>query len=456
MRNIKMALMLFLPIILVYGCKKLIMVESPKNQLTTDKVFADSTSASAALSSIYTNFEKQFDPNYSTYVSLYTDDIGYIGTDIANKEYYAGRLNATNTTNENTWALLYNIIYQCNDVITQLQNNNALSKTLIIQLRSEARFLRAFAFYYLVNLYGDVPLLLQTDVAVTAKAPRAAQGLVYSQMINDLLDAKNGLSPSYIGSGKVRANQLAVSALLARIYLYQKNWILAEKEAGLVIESNQFTPLEAPANVFNANSKEAILQLWNQNGFINNSGNIPSPSATGIPQYLITPELYNAFETGDLRRTSWIGTKNVITGGAGKSYYYGAKYKNKTANASSPEYLTVLRVAEQFLIRAEARAMAGNIHGAVEDINIIRQRAALGPLPTSLSTDACLMAIIKERRVELFTENGHRFFDLKRNDLLNTVMGNYKSGWQNGVSSLFPIPKSEITNNRNLIQNPGY
>lgn len=449
-----MAILLFLPVMLVYGCKKMIMVESPKNQLTTDKVFTDSTSASAALLGVYANFESQFDPGYSTYISLYTDDIGYVGTDITNTEYYEGRLTAMNTTNENIWSRLYNIVYQCNDIISQLQHNNSLSKSLIIQLTSEARFLRALAYYYLVNLYGDVPLVLQTDIAVTVKAPRRAQNLVYSQMMDDLTESKKGLSSSYMGAGKVRANQLAASALLARIYLYQKNWALAEKEANAVIGSGFYTPLETPANVFKANSKEAILQLWNQNGNISNGSSIPS--STGIPQYLITSDLYSAFESGDLRKINWIGTRNVITDGASKSFYYGAKYKNRTANTSSPEYLVVLRVAEQFLIRAEARAMTGNIPGAVEDLNKIRQRAALSPLPVSLSAEHCLNAIVKERRAELFIENGHRFFDLKRNDLLNIVMGSYKTGWQNGISPLFPIPKNEIAYNRSLIQNPGY
>lgn len=449
-----MAILLFLPVVLIYGCKKMIMVESPKNQLTTDKVFADSTSASAAILGVYANFEKQFDPGYSTYVSLYTDDIGYAGTDVNNNEFYEGRLTAINTVNEGIWSRLYSIVYQCNDIISQLQRNTALSKSLTLRLTSEARFLRAFAYYYLVNLYGEVPLLLQTDVLVTATAPRLTQNLIYSQMIDDLAEAKKGLSPSYIGSGKVRANQLAVSALLARIYLYQKNWALAEKEASAVIGSDFYTPLETPVNVFKANSKEAILQLWNQNGNISNGSSIPS--ATGIPQYLITSDLYNVFEPGDLRKSIWIGTRNVMMDGVNKSFYYAAKYKNKTANTSSPEYLMVLRVAEQFLIRAEARAMTGNIPGAVDDLNKIRQRAALSPLPVSLSAAHCLNAIIKERRAELFIENGHRFFDLKRNDLLNTVMGNYKTGWQNGISSLFPIPKNEITHNRSLIQNPGY
>ncbi|MBB5644905.1 RagB/SusD family nutrient uptake outer membrane protein [Pedobacter cryoconitis] len=454
MRNINMAMLLFLPVMLVYGCKKMIMVESPKNQLTTDKVFADSTSASAALVSVYANFESQFDPNYSTYLSLYTDETGYVGNDVANNEYYSSSLTSANRVNQNTWSVLYSIVYQCNDIIAQLKSNAVLSRSLNTQLTGEAKFLRAFAYFYLVNLYGDVPLLLETNVLVTSKASRQTEGLIYDQMVKDLLAAKEGLRSSYTGAGKVRANKLVASALLSRIYLYQKNWALAEKEADAIIKSNLFTPLEVPANVFKANSKETILQLWNQNGFINNISSIPS--AGNIPQYIITTDLYNAFEVGDLRKSNWIGTANVVTGGISKSYNYGAKYKNKTASTSSPEYLVVLRIAEQFLIRAEAHAMLGNIKGAVDDINVIRKRAGLSPLSDFFNIQECLSSIAKERRVELFTENGHRFFDLKRSGQLNTIMGNYKPGWQNGMSSLLPVPQDEITYNRNLIQNPGY
>ncbi|AMP98893.1 hypothetical protein AY601_1987 [Pedobacter cryoconitis] len=451
-----MTILLFLPVMLVYGCKKMIMVESPKNQLTTDKVFADSVSASAVLLNTYASFENKFEPNYSTYIGLYTDDISYTGSEINNSEYYNSRLTSANPTNQNTWSFLYSAIYQCNDVLSQLQANSSLSKSLVRQLTGEARFLRAFAYFYLVNLYGDVPLLVQTDILVTAKAKREAEAIVYDAMIKDLNEAKVELSSSYISIGKVRANKLTASALLARIYLYQKNWILAEKEADEVIDSKLYTPLEAPESVFKAGSKETILQLWNQNGYITNSGSIVAPSSTSIPQYTISQNLYNIFELGDLRKSSWIGIKSIVTGGVGKNYYYNLKYKNKTASISNPEYLVVMRVAEQFLIRAEARAMLGNTKGAVDDLNVIRQRSGLSLLPTSLSIQECLEAVVKERRVELFTENGHRFFDLKRSGQLNAVMGSYKSTWQSGTSSLLPIPKNEITYNHNLIQNAGY
>ena len=116
----------------------------------------------------------------------------------------------------------------------------------------------------------------------------------------------------------------------------------------------------------------------------------------------------------------------------------------------------VLRLAEQYLIRAEARAEQNNLTGAVADLNIIRNRAGL-PNTTAVTQGDILTAIMHERQVELFSEWGHRFFDLKRTGQANTVLGAIasKQPW-NTNQLLYPIPVSETTNDAFLQQNPGY
>ena len=112
-------------------------------------------------------------------------------------------------------------------------------------------------------------------------------------------------------------------------------------------------------------------------------------------------------------------------------------------------------MAEQYLIRAEARANLGNAIGAQDDINKIRQRAGLNAT-TASTTAELLEAILNERRVEFFTEHGHRFFDLKRTTMLNTTLESVKPGWEN-TDRVFPIPEKELLVNPNLLpQNPGY
>jgi len=112
-------------------------------------------------------------------------------------------------------------------------------------------------------------------------------------------------------------------------------------------------------------------------------------------------------------------------------------------------------LAEQYLIRAEARTNLGNINGAQEDLNIIRNRAGLDNTTASTPSEL-LIAILKERYVELFTEHGHRWFDLKRMGFADDILSPIKEHWQT-TDILLPIPETELQMNSNLKpQNSGY
>jgi hypothetical protein len=156
-------------------------------------------------------------------------------------------------------------------------------------------------------------------------------------------------------------------------------------------------------------------------------------------------------EDGDLRRTKWVGEVSDGT----QTWYFPFKYKQQFNTGTSLEYSKVFRLAEQYLIRAEARAMTGNISGAQQDLNSVRNRAGLES--TTASTSEQLRdAIISERRFELFTEFGHRWFDLRRTGTAEVVLAPIKPGWRN-TDLLLPIPESELLANPNLNpQNPGY
>jgi hypothetical protein len=173
----------------------------------------------------------------------------------------------------------------------------------------------------------------------------------------------------------------------------------------------------------------------------------PAPSLK--PAYLITKELWNAFEMGDLRRLNWIKS------GPFGNYPYKYTVYLSAADIPPTEYNVVLRLAEQYLIRAEARANQNKIEDAVADINIIRTRAGLSSLSTNIDSEQCLHDIEQERRTELFTEWGHRWIDLKRTGRANTVFSKVKSNWQY-YDTLYPIPFAELETAPNLEQNPGY
>jgi hypothetical protein len=428
------------------GCKKLITIESPENQLTTDKVFADTTSATSALLNIYALFDKTIDPNYNKYMGLYTDEFNY---PVAPTDGFAtGNLSVSDGTVLNIWKNNYFVIYSCNDLIQHLQISG-LPTAFKTSSIAEAKFLRAYAYFYLVNSFVHIPLILTTDVNQNTTARQSDATAVYQQIISDLTDAKNGLSENYSGGEKVRANKWAATAMLARIYLYQKDWTNSALNAGQVINTGSYSLTVSPSDVFQANSQEAILQFWTQYGYITDAQTlIPS---SGTPQYPITPSLFAAFEPGDLRKTDWLNAS--VTNGA--TLYYPFKYHNRETSAASPEYLMALRLPEQYLIRAEARANQGDYAGAVSDVNVIRLRAGLPALTVFTDMNTAMNAIVQEYRVEYFAEWGHRYLDLKRTGLLNTIMSSYKSTWTT-KSQVLPIPQNEITYDSNLAQNLGY
>jgi hypothetical protein len=178
-----------------------------------------------------------------------------------------------------------------------------------------------------------------------------------------------------------------------------------------------------------------------------------------VPAYYLNPTVMNDFEPNDQRRKIWTDSTpspNVYPYYA-VPYYYATKYKDQVASGTTiTEYYTLLRLAEQYLIRAEARAQQNKTADAAADLNVLRKRAGLPNTTASSQTDL-LTAIAHERRIELFAEWGHRWFDLKRTGKASGVLSVLptKQPWSDN-SLLFPINSLELTNGPGLEQNPGY
>jgi len=235
--------------------------------------------------------------------------------------------------------------------------------------------------------------------------------------------------------------------------LYTENWELAEETSSEII--NAFNLEIDVTKVFLKESPETIWQFKPGDYPQNNSQVAQWLIISFIPgqSYAITENLLDAFELDDLRLTNWIGSYTSTNGLTTLHYAY--KYK-ETFNTTtmSIEYYIIFRLAEQYLIRAEARAYQGNIIGAQQDLNAIRNRSGL-PNTTAATMNDLLDAILQERYLELFTE-GHRWFDLKRTGKASEVLSPIKSNWKE-TNILFPIPANEIELNPNLKpQNPGY
>jgi hypothetical protein len=252
------------------------------------------------------------------------------------------------------------------------------------------------------------------------------------------------------------------------VYLYTGNYANAAEQASTIINNTTLFSLENdPNNAFLTKSKEAIWQLkqgltdiFYKNGTTEAYTVLPSPLTTGIAHYCLTASLLNVFETGDRRRTSWVNSTNF----GGTMNYYPYKYKlgqaNAVSGAASSEYYMMLRLAEVYLIRAEAIANGapGGLTTAIADLNVIRSRAGISALSTSLTQAQVIDAVAKERQVELFGEWGHRWLDLKRtnkaHDVLSAIAS--KQPWAGDYQLLYPIPPVEIQVNPRLEQNPGY
>jgi hypothetical protein len=369
-------------------------------------------------------------------------------------DFYLNSLKATNSTVLNSfWSEGYKYIYYANNLLQGIGNSANLLDSTKSQLDGEAKFIRAFCYFYLVNLFGDVPLILTTAYQSNSTAYRTSKIEVYKQIVTDLRDAQRELKDDYSISNneRTRPNKWAATALLARVFLFTGDWTNAEVEATSVINNSSTYSLLTDINEsFLKNSQEAIWQLMPVIANQNTSEGVNFILTSTPNSVAISNSLLGAFEPGDIRKSNWIDS--ITT--SGQTYYYPFKYKVKTASELT-EYSMVLRLAEQYLIRAEARAQLNKISEAQVDLNIIRNRANL-PNTSASDKASLLLAIEHERQVELFSEWGHRWFDLKRLNRADAVLLVIKgSNWQS-TDTLYPIPQMEISNDPNLTQNLGY
>ena len=204
--------------------------------------------------------------------------------------------------------------------------------------------------------------------------------------------------------------------------------------------------------IFLKSCSSTIWQFASGGGYANSQeGALFIFTAGPPPTVALRTELYDSFEVGDQRKKHWI---RPITDGT-TTWYHAYKYKQNNSSTTTTENSVLLRLAEQYLIRAEARAKQGDLIGAKEDLNFVRITAGLGNT-TALTSAEVVDAIIQERRFEFFTETGMRFFDLQRTAKLDTALSPLKPGW-NSTDSLWPVPQSELLINPNLApQNAGY
>jgi hypothetical protein len=397
--------------------------------------------------------------NLIIFPDLYAGNLAFTGTYTSDREVARRNVTAANTALPGLWGTAYSGINRANNVLAALP---ALQKEFdadeYAELKGEAHFIRALNYFNLVNFFGGVPLVTTpiTSVPDDVRQAKNSQAEIFAFIEAELAQARAGL-PERGSDAAGRASYEAATALLARVHTYQKEWAPAYALANEIIESHTFSLEPQYENAFEKEqTDEAIFEIPFT---VTDPGSLAFwffPGSMG-GRYGIAPSgnLVNSFEEDDERLNVAIQPEDFGDD-------FGAKYTDISTTADD---IPVLRLAEMYLIRAEAAARMGNYAQALADVNVIRERAGLEGYDATtadlngngtLTAAEVLEIVLIERRHELFYE-GHYFFDLKRfADAVPAAQARLTALGLTGHKLLFPIPQREIDANPALIQNPGY
>lgn len=448
------------------SCQKEVLDQSPQASLPAATAIKDAASVNAAILGIYSGFQSgnYYGLRYQAFADLYADNIRHTGTfpsflQIANRQILPD-----NTEVTNMWNSMYSVINRANGVIAAVPGitDPTLNKNSAL---SEARALRAMVYFDLIRYWGGsntgfnisggvgVPLILKPTLTEADATPtaRSSEADVMAQVVADLDFAIANFGSSNTNTAG-RISKDAVKALKARVDLYLGNYTSAETLTTELIGSNRYTltPGATYKDIWaNKNTKESLWEIQfeptNSNSIAffyyttGNGGRNEIASSTSLP---------GVHESGDLRLPI-----NATTQGGAATNLKTLKY---TRVSTGDDNVVLFRLSELYLIRAEARAMKASpdLAGSLSDLNVIRTRAGLAVSAAATQADL-LTAILKERRVE-FAHEGHRFFDLKRLNLLGTTLGASFST-TNTFRALWPIPQREtLTSGGVIAQNTGY
>lgn len=442
------------------SCEEFVSVDLPDAQLTGTMVFQEESTATAALSDIYASMASQGFVSGGQFGAsflwgMYTDELDYYGSDIDTQGWYQHTILPSNDDVNMWWRTAYSQVYQLNAFLEGVSASQSLSQAYKDQVRGEALVLRAMLYWYAQLCWGAIPYVNTTDYQVNAQITRTDKESVLALLQTDLLEAISLLAEAYTSTSRIRVNRYAAMALLSRIYLETEQWQLLMDRTSDIIEATLLYSWETDlTQVFLIENPGTIWQFnAGVDGRNTQEGALYVLHAAPPTIVAMNTEFYTSFGESDLRRINWIGS--ISDAQTGTTYYYPFKYQQSSVTDTSLEYSKVFRLAEIYLMRAEAAAHLGALEQAKNDLNQVHERAGLDVV-SSTDTETLLELIWEERRWELFSEGGLRWFDLKRLGLATEVLAPVKSNWtENDI--LFPIPETELVLNPNLApQNTGY
>lgn len=485
----------FLPVLLIFlaGCSEDFLDRKPKGQLTFDTFFENSDHALWATNAIYQQF-RTWDLTAFPWIGL-TDII----SDDADKgsspndalyvlEVDEFTFNATNVLFGQAWQGHYHVIFRANLAIENIPGID-MDPALRSRLVGEAKFLRAYAYFRLVQWFGDIPLVdhVLTDEEYYNQ-PRASKEVIYDFIENDLLDAIEALpeKSEYSSADLGRATKGAARGILAKLYMVEHDFAKALAQAEAIITSGEYSLLQRYGDNFlpiGEHGAESIFEI----SAVAVQAAVAGPGATpfnmvqgvrGVPNLgwgfnRPSDDLVAAYEPGDPRRQATIiYVGEVLPDGStiveDNPEILNERYNQKAwvpAHAglqdNGPGNIRILRYADILLLAAEALNETGNPGQALEYLNQVRARARgtnnfILPDITTMDQTELRERIYAERRIELAMEQ-HRWFDLARWGRITDEMDPLVQGFDPSKHTLLPIPQSEIDlTNGILSQNPGY
>ncbi len=376
------------------------------------------------------------------------------GTFTVYNELSNKRIPSTNGAASAYWGGLYRLIYISNFIQERLPKLTSVPTSQRNTLIAECRLLRGYAYFIAAHTYAGVPLVTTTDIAINRNIPRTTKEDILAFALKDMTEAIPALPDSAVSGNAGFATKHVARAMLARFYLYQKDWQKAEQFATQVIDSKQFTLESSYSTIVNVDfTRESILEV----GYAVTDD--PGTSTYGLNNIFVgrrevipaNPFLLQLFgsEAGERTQTVKFDSKNQRGNDNGFAV---AKYGTADENNNN---IVLYRLAEMYLIRAEARAQQNKLIDAVADINVLRKRAKAITLNVTSQAEV-LLAVERERLYELAFE-GHRWYDLVRTSRAKAVMSAYTSNWKDAYER-WPVPQGEIQQNPALngAQNPGY
>ena len=348
------------------------------------------------------------------------------------------------------WSEIYKGIMRANDVIAAVPKLDPKNQELSKNFLGEAYFLRAFMYFDLVRMFGDVPLVSTPSNNVDLNAVRVARTesqKIYAQIVADLQEAEKLLPESYAikVQNRGRATKMTAKAYLAKVFLYQKDYTNCLAKLDEVINNTANYGLVSLDILYNTNDNlETVFELFFSIDGISLQL-LPSIAPyNGFGEYYVNTNLLKLFDSQDKRLAYMIQNNGN---------WFAAKARKAKTTTADPVYC--LRLAELLLIRAEvlARNSGTPTPKAIEALNLVRQRAGLEAkkMTDFANLDSFLETVLIEKRKEVMFETGDFWFDAIRAGYASKLLG-----VSNPNAYLYPIPNAEIVRNPNLTQNAGY